>query len=68
MAEKIQSAALPPDLDLQNGYVIRVNAVDPTTGAHVTGVTVTDLSILVSDVAGNLGSVSGQPILVGAST
>lgn len=45
-------AALPPDLNLQAGYVIRVNALDPTTGAEVTGVTVTDFAIYCDNLTG----------------
>lgn len=62
---KPQAASLPPDLHIPSGYVIRVNAVDPTTGAQVTGVTVTELSILVTDVTGNLNLNVGNPILIG---
>lgn len=61
----IDLAAMPPDLDLSAGYVVRVNALDPTTGAQVTGVTVTDFSLLVSDVAGNLDVTVANPILIG---
>lgn len=64
MAQVI-AASLPPDLDLPSGYVIRVNAVDPTDGSQVTGVTVTDLSIVVTDVTGNLKLDVGNPILIG---
>ena len=61
----IDLAAMPPDLDLSAGYIVRVNALDPTTGAQVTGVTVTDFSLLVSDVAGNLDVTVANPILIG---
>ena len=64
MAQVI-AASLPPDLDLPSGYIIRVNAVDPTDGSQVTGVTVTDLSIVVTDVTGNLKPDVGNPILIG---
>ncbi|HEX7070460.1 MAG TPA: hypothetical protein VF190_06630 [Rhodothermales bacterium] len=56
---------LPLGTDLPAGYVIRVNAIDPTTGAQVTGVTVTDFSLLVGDVAGTLDVLVGNPILIG---
>jgi hypothetical protein len=36
---------LPPGLDLWPGCVIRVTAVDPTTGATVSGVNVSHVSI-----------------------
>lgn len=59
---------LPPNLDLPAGYTIRVNAIDPTTGAQVTGVTITDLSIVVTDVRGNLDVNVGNPVLIGINT
>lgn len=62
---KVQAAALPPSLDLPSGYTIRVNALDPTTGAQITGVTISDLSILVTDVSGNLDLSVANPILIG---
>jgi hypothetical protein len=43
-------APLPPDLDLEGSYTIRVTAIDPTTGALVTGVTVADLVMMVNTV------------------
>ena len=64
---KVQVAALPPNLDLSAGYTIRVNAIDPTTGAQVTGVTITDLAIQVTDVTGNLNLDVQNPILLGVS-
>ena len=35
---------LPPNLDLWPGCIIRVTAVDPTTGATVAGVRVANIS------------------------
>lgn len=49
-------APLPPNLDLPAGYLVRVNAVDPTDGSQVTGVTVTDFSILCEDLTGGGGA------------
>lgn len=40
-------ASLPLDLVLSSGYVVRVVALVPTTGAAVTGVRVTDLAFQV---------------------
>lgn len=46
---------LPPNLDLWPGCIIRVTAVDPTTGATVAGVTVSNISIEgVSDTESRL--------------
>lgn len=60
-----QVAPLPLNLELPAGCVIRVNAIDPTTGDQVTGVTVTDLAIQVDDTSGNLDATVGNPILLG---
>lgn len=39
------SAALPQSLDLPDGYVIEWCAISPTTGADVSGVKVSNVSI-----------------------
>ena len=49
-------APLPPDLDLPAGWLIRLRAVDPNTGSEVSGVTVTDFSLVVDDLTGGGGS------------
>jgi len=61
-------AALPKDLVLPSGYVIRIAALAPTDGSAVTGVRVTDLAFQVrpvttSDVGGTIGDVP-SPLLV----
>lgn len=38
-------AGMPPDLDLPDGYVLTWAAIDPTTGADVSGVAVSNVSI-----------------------
>ena len=38
-------AGLPPDLALGGGYTLRVTALDPTTGAVVSGVNVQAVAI-----------------------
>jgi hypothetical protein len=45
-------AALPPELDIADGYVIRFAAVSPTDGSAVAGVTVSHVSIFGTDLAG----------------
>lgn len=45
-------AGIPPDLDLADGYVIQFTALDATTGAVVSGVTVSDASLLVANLTG----------------
>lgn len=58
-------AGLPPECVLSAGYVIRLTALDPTTGAVVTGVTLTDVSILVSQLTGpNVEDGTPVPLLV----
>jgi len=47
-------AGLPPDLHLPAGFVIRLRALHPTTGADVAGVRVTNANIVVRDVLGTL--------------
>jgi hypothetical protein len=43
---------LPPGLDLWPGCIIRVTAVDPTTGLTVSGVKVANISIEADQLAG----------------
>lgn len=54
-----QIAALPEFFTLASGMVIRLTAVDPTSGALVSGVTISGVSIDVDPVpaAGPLPSV-----------
>jgi hypothetical protein len=54
MSKKIKTA-MPPDLDLDGAYIIEWDAVDPTTGASVAGVQVSDTSL---GVEGSLGDAS----------
>ena len=49
MAQKL-TADLPPDFDLPSSYVIQLTAVDPTTGATVSGVNVSNVAIMASPV------------------
>ena len=48
-------AALPPNLDLGPGFTLRVTALATSDGSVVTGVKVSNLSILSVDVAGDGG-------------
>ncbi len=52
------TVALPPNLDLWPGCIIRVTAVDPTTGAGVAGVNVAKISI--EGVSDNPGALAGS--------
>lgn len=64
MAAEPLIAGLPPDCELSAGYVIRIVALDPTTGATVTGVTLSDVSLFVTDMHGNLDNLTPDPLLV----
>jgi hypothetical protein len=56
---------LPYDLDLDAGWIIRVAALDPTTGAAVNGVTVTNFAILVRNLTGgDAGDLAFGPFLL----
>jgi hypothetical protein len=50
--------ALPPDLRLPGGYTFEITALDPTTGANVAGVTISDVHIQVEQTG---GVVTGLP-------
>lgn len=43
-------ADLPPDMDLDGGYQIRITALNPSSGAVVSGVTVSNVMILAEAV------------------
>lgn len=45
-------ATMPPGLDLGDSYTILIRAIDPTTGADVAGVVISDVSIMVDQLAG----------------
>ena len=45
MAAQPLTAAMPPDMDLPDGYIVRFNAIDATTGAAVANVVVSQVSI-----------------------
>lgn len=44
--------ALPPNLNLWGGCVVRVAALDPSTGNVVSGVTVSTVTLEVDNLAG----------------
>jgi hypothetical protein len=60
-------AELPPDCVLSAGYVIRITALDPTTGAAVAGVQLSDVSFFVTDLLGNIEDAAPEPLLVPSS-
>lgn len=49
MAQKL-TAALPPDFDLPSNFIVQLTAVDPTSGATVSGVKVSNVAIMASPV------------------
>lgn len=66
MAKKIKTP-LPPNVDLGGSWRIEWDAVDPTTGASVAGVKVSDTSLLVASLSGALPDIP-NPILIAATT
>lgn len=58
MAAHLQ-ASMPQLLDLGAGYTLRVTALDPTTGATVTGVRATDVAFQVRPLVIGAG---GEPL------
>src|SRR5947209_7452051 len=45
MAVDTLKTGMPPEHDLSGGYTIRVDAIDPTTGATVSGINVSNVII-----------------------
>jgi hypothetical protein len=45
-------AGIPPDLDLNANFVIQFAAISPTDGSAITGVTVSEASLLVDNLGG----------------
>lgn len=46
-------APLPQELDLDSGYVIRITALDPSSGAVVAGVQVSSVIIMARNLSGS---------------
>ncbi len=62
------TVALPPNLVLWDGCIIRITAVDATTGADVTGVQVDNVSIEVETASTtDLTSGNFKPVLLRTS-
>ena len=45
MAQKL-TAGFPPDLDLPANFIVQLSAVNPSTGALVSGVNVSNVAIM----------------------
>ena len=58
------TAALPPDLRLWGGCTFSITALNPTTGAAVAGVTVSDVHIEVEQTAGFGGELLLGPFML----
>lgn len=56
-------AGLPPDCTLSAGYIVRIVALDSATGVQVSGVNLSDISIFVTDLHGNLNDNDPAPLL-----
>lgn len=57
-------AGMAPDLILDGSYIVRLTAVDPVTGALVSGVIVSEVAIQATDLVGSLSSLTPMPLLV----
>lgn len=64
MAQKL-TAAMPPSLDLGANYTVTLGARDPASGDPVTGVVVSNFSILCTNIAGGDLGQPGYSILLG---
>jgi hypothetical protein len=61
------TSPLPPDLDLPDGYIVTWAAIDALTGADVSGVVVSDVSIFGTALGSGFnqgGQVVGPYMLV----
>lgn len=67
MAEKI-NAPMPRELDLGGGWQVVWAAVDPSTGAAVSGVVISNANVVAEDLTGGLGlPAADTPILLGVA-
>ena len=66
MAEPL-IAGLPPNLNLSAGYIVRLTALDPTTGATVAGVALSNVSVFVTNLRGGPLDEDIGPLLVPTS-
>lgn len=56
---KAYETGMPRDLDLTGSFIVRLTALDPTSGSVVAGITVSSLVVMVADLAANLPSGGG---------
>lgn len=64
MAQKL-TGSMPDGMDLESQYTLEFAALNPTTGAPVAGVTVSDVFLLVTpiDVA-DVGALQSGPFIL----
>lgn len=55
MAQKI-NVDMPDDIVIGDGWTLEWDAVDPTTGASVAGVTVSEVNVSADDFVGGEGA------------
>lgn len=58
MAQKID-VALPEDVVIGDGWTLEWDAVDPSTGASVSGVTISDANVTAAEGFGGGGTTDG---------
>ncbi len=62
-------ASMAPDIDLDTGCTVVFEAINPTTGAAVTGVTISNALLRVDYAGGGDGLIQvDNPILLGINT
>lgn len=63
MAQKLV-AGFPPQYDFPANWIIRLTAVDPTTGAVVSGVNISNVAIVAEPVTPATAPDGGGPSIV----
>ena len=61
MAQKL-TAGFPPDFDLPANFIVRVSALDPTTGALVSGVNVSNVAIVADSLTPGTSDSGFEPV------
>jgi hypothetical protein len=61
MAQKL-TASLPPDLNLPANFIIQISAVDPSTGAVVSGVKASNVAIIAEPMTPDTSDSSLEPV------
>ena len=61
MAQKL-TAGFPPDLDLPANFIVQLSAVNPSTGALVSGVNVSNVAIMATPVTPGTSDSGFEPV------